>query len=350
MVVTFRCEKRVRSVATAQRWAINQTFTFEIFVVFFFVFFISLSAGSELLFSPADAENRSGPYFTFTLSSVLRIIEFLSLIKPLQWPTITQRLARKMPFFSTVAATEWPWNEIKERKNIQFSLNDPQNDNVDPEGFFLSCKCVYWVLSGITQLPINRCMYVYTRRCHCVHLDTMINDKQLPQLYGWFDKSGKIELKADLIKIALKWHCDLIKIVNGLEEVQKLCFWSDQSPSSDCSLKSDSASLTVLANAPQIPAGFQVHPGLEFCVTHNSVPSLLSLFMSTGQSHLCQFETIQSHWTPSPIKSEHVNALNCLFPVFWRRQQLFLRHRGGVGGGGIICGIWADEGEQKRER
>lgn len=117
VVVTFRCEKRVGSVSAAQRWAINQTFAFEILVVYFFIIIISLSAGSQLLFSPADAENRSGPYFTFTVSSVLRMIEFLSLIKPLQWPTITQRLARKMSFFfhrrSDRAALKWNKGEKK---------------------------------------------------------------------------------------------------------------------------------------------------------------------------------------------------------------------------------------------
>lgn len=83
--------------------------------------------------------------------------------------------------------------------------------------FAVNASIEYWApsLSRQSMLYIYKTQIIslwFSERCHCVHLDTMINDKQLPQLYGWFDKSGKIELKADLIKIALKLHCDLMKL------------------------------------------------------------------------------------------------------------------------------------------
>lgn len=63
-------------------------------------FCISLSAESEVLFSRVDAENRSCPYFTFTISSLCQMIEFSSLMKRLQQPTISQRLTCKASFLS----------------------------------------------------------------------------------------------------------------------------------------------------------------------------------------------------------------------------------------------------------
>lgn len=68
VIMTFECEKKkgVWFVPNINRRGINKTFTFRILLPL-------LSAQSELLFIPGDAENRSSPCFTFTVSSFLHV-------------------------------------------------------------------------------------------------------------------------------------------------------------------------------------------------------------------------------------------------------------------------------------
>lgn len=190
-----------------------------------------------------------------------------------------------------------------------------------------------------------------SERCHCVHLHTMINDKQLPQLCGWFDKSGKIELKADLIKIALKLHCELMKLWMDWKRCRNFVFDPVRVHHQIVILKRDSASVTVLANASSNTSrspgssrsGILCHPQL-------SPVTPISLHVNGTFSSLSIWNN-SIILNPLPHKKWACQRPELLVSSFLVAPASFPETRGG-GGGGIICGIWGrwDEGEQKRER